>query len=516
MIPDLAVPNLFVAQAGQLVLPVVLPLLAAFLMQPLARVSTALARVLGPLVLIHFAWIAAQLGIQLGDAPFPLAIGGCAPPLGILFYADGIALLFALAVPVFALLFWPGSESGGGAGADSSPGSDQADRDQAARRDALVLLLVAATTGLALSGDLFNLYVFYELAAVASFGLVALPGTGRAQVATFRYLMVSAFGSVLALVGIAILYMQTGTLNLGQIAQLAPETLDNPIGSAAFALMLIGFGVKAELFPVNTWVPEVYAGAPARVSALLAGLVSKLAVLVIVRLLVLIFPQPEAAQMLLVLGVLGVLTGEFAAWRAKDFPRMLAFSSIGQLGIVFVAFSIGGEIGLLAGLAVALHHLIVKSALFGLAVRWNGSLEALAGAARSSPLAAGLFVLFALSLVGVPPLPGFWAKLTVLVGLAERGTPLDMTALMAILLVTAVEASYLFRVAIRLYQDNPDPVARHARRDLGVAALLGAVLVAATLGLRPVADLLGAGAAQLGDRAGYIETVFPSHVAGKD
>jgi formate hydrogenlyase subunit 3/multisubunit Na+/H+ antiporter MnhD subunit len=220
--------------------------------------------------------------------------------------------------------------------------------------------------------------------------------------------------------------------------------------------------------------------------------------------------------MLLVLGVLGVLTGEFAAWRAKDFPRMLAFSSIGQLGIVFIAFSIGGEIGLLAGLAVALHHLIVKSALFGLAVGWNGSLEALAGAARSSPLAAGLFVLFALSLVGVQPLPGFWAKLTVLIGLAERGTPLDLTALMTILVATAVEASYLFRVAIRLYGGNPDPLAAHARRDLGVVALLGAVLVASTLGLQPLADRLRAGAAQLGDRAVYIETVFPSHVARKD
>ncbi|MFB1487070.1 MULTISPECIES: complex I subunit 5 family protein [unclassified Thiocapsa] len=510
MMTEMSLSTWFAASPGQLILPVVLPLLAAFLMQPLARVSAALAHGLGPLVLILSAWIIAQLWIQLGDAPFTLAIGGFAPPLGILFYADGVALLFALAVPVFALLFWPGF------GSATDPGSSETDREQAARRDALALLLVAATTGLALSGDLFNIYVFYELAAVASFGLVALSGTGRAQVATFRYLMISAFGSVLALVGIAILYMQTGTLNLAQIAQLAPETLNNPIGLASFALMLIGFGVKAELFPVNTWVPEVYAGAPARVSALLAGLVSKLAVLVIIRLLVLIFPQPEAAQMLLVLGVLGVLTGEFAAWRAKDFPRMLAFSSIGQLGLVFIAFSIGGEIGLLAGLAVALHHLIVKSALFGLAVRWNGSLEALAGAARSSPLAAGLFVLFALSLIGVPPLPGFWAKLTVLLGLAEGGTLLDLTALMAILLATAVEASYLFRVAIRLYGDNPDPVAPPARRDLGVAALLGAVLVAATLGLQPVADRLSAGAAQLGDRATYIETVFPSHVARKD
>jgi len=489
---------------NQIVLPVVLPLLAAFLMQPLARVSGLLARVLGPLVLGLCALILVRLWLDFGEAPFTLAIGGFAPPLGIVFYADHLALMFALAVPVFTLLFWPGL------------GEGEQDPDRRARRDALVLLLAASCTGLALSGDLFNIYVFYELAAVATFGLATLTGTARSQVATVRYLLISAFGSALALVGISILYMLTGTLNLGHLAQLAPHTLQGPLGLASFALMLIGFGVKAELFPLNAWVPEVYATAPARVSALLAGLVSKLAVLVVVRLLVLVFHQPEAAQLLMVLGLLSILTGELAAWRAKDFPRMIAFSSIGQLGIVFIAFSISGDAGLLAGIAVALHHLIVKSALFGLAARWNGSLDALAGAARRAPLAAGLYVLFALSLIGVPPLPGFWAKLLVLVGLAQGGSALQLSALVAILAVTAVEASYLFRVAMRLYQDGQSPPAPHARWDLGVATALAAVLLASTLGITPVADSLRAVAHQAGDLALYVDTVFPKTVARQD
>lgn len=489
---------------NQIVLPVVLPLLAAFLMQPLAQVSRLAARALGPLVLLLCAFVIARLWLDYGEAPFSVAIGGFAPPLGIVFYADHLALLFALAVPLFTLLFWPGL------------GDRDADPGHCARRDALVLLLVAAASGLALSGDLFNIYVFYELAAVASFGLASLTGTPRALVATLRYLLISAFGSVLALVGISFLYMATGTLNLAQLAQLAPYTLQGPLGLAAFALMVVGFGVKAELFPLNAWVPEVYATAPARVSALLAGLVSKLAVLVVVRLLVLVFQQPEAAQLLLVLGVLGILTGELAAWRARDFPRMIAFSSIGQLGIVFIAFSISGDAGLLAGIAVALHHLIVKSALFGLAARWNGSLDALAGAARRSPLAAGLFVLLALSLIGVPPLPGFWAKLLVLVGLAQGGSTLQLSALVAILLVTAVEASYLFRVAMRLYQGGQSPPAPHAPWDLGVATALAAVLLASTLGITSVADSLRSVARQAGDLSLYVDTVFPKTVARQD
>lgn len=484
---------------GHVLLAVVMPLLAAFLMQPLAKVSSTLAQLVGPAVLAASAYLLVAIWLDFGDAPFVVAIGGFAPPLGVVFYVDRLALLFATAVPLFTLLFWSRGE----------PSPD------AARRDAVMLLLAAAATGLALSGDLFNIYVFYELTAVASFGLVVLHATGAAYIATVRYLLMSAFGSVLALVGIAIIYSLTGTLNLAQIAELAPSTLHNPAGLAAFALLLIGFGVKGELFPVNTWVPEVYATAPARIAALLAGLVSKLAVIVIVRLLVLAFDGTGASTLLLVLGALGVITGELAAWRARDFSRMLAYSSIGQLGLVFVAFSLPGPAGILAGLAVALHHLLIKSALFGLATRWNGSLAAMAGAARSAPLASALFVLFALSLIGVPPLPGFWAKLLVLSGLVQIGSAAATAALLVVLLATAVEANYLFRVALRLYQQpeaGTRPV-RPARLDVAVAALFGLVLLAATVAIDPLAEMLDGIAEQTTDVAGYISTVFPQAVA---
>ena len=485
--------------ANQIVLAVVLPLLAAFLMQPLASVSRPLAKFLGPLTLAVSALLLVAIWYRFGGAPFVVAIGGYAPPLGIVFYVDRLALLFATLVPLLTLLFWTRGE------ADADP----------VRRDAVMLLLAAAATGLALSGDLFNIYVFYELTAVASFGLVTLQATGGAYIATVRYLLLSALGSVLALVGIAVIYLQAGTLNLAQLAQLAPATLHNPAGLAAFALLLIGFGVKAELFPLNTWVPEVYATAPARIAALLAGLISKLAVIVIVRLLVLAFDGTGAASLMLALGALGVITGELAAWRARDLPRMLAYSSIGQLGIVFIAFALPGPAGVLAGLAVALHHLIIKPALFGLATRWNGSLQRLTGAARSAPLAAGLVVLFALSLVGVPPLPGFWAKLLVVIGLADLGTPLALAALALVLLATAIEANYLFRLVVRLYQApaTDSRPAAPARLDVAVASLFGLMLLGATVAIDPVADLLGNIARETADVPAYIKTVFPDTLA---
>jgi formate hydrogenlyase subunit 3/multisubunit Na+/H+ antiporter MnhD subunit len=483
-------------------LPIVLPLLAAFLLSPLTRVSATLGRLLGPLALLVCIWLVAQLWLAHAGEPFALAIGNFVAPLGIVLYVDRLALLFAALVPTFALLFWPWGQAG----------------ERGTRESALLLILVASVTGLALSGDIFNIYVFYELTAVASFGLASVNATGRAYVATVRYLIQSATGSLLALVGIAILYLRAGTLTLADLAQLAPTTLNDPLGLAAFALMLIGFGVKGELFPVNTWVPEVYATAPARVSALLAGLVSKLAVLVVVRLLVLVFHQPEAGQLLLVLGVLGMISGELSAWRAKDLARMLAFSSIGQLGMVFIAFSLPGEIGVLAGLAVALHHLVIKSGLFALSARWVTSMDALAGLGRRSPLAGAIYVLFVLSMIGVPPLPGFWAKLVVLIALAQQG-PLELAAMAAILVVTAIEAAYLFRLAVILFsRGEPDAAPAGPKPSavpepsLGaglVAPLLALTLLVATVAIVPVTDGLQVIARQTVDVAGYVKTVFP-------
>ncbi|MBU1665364.1 MAG: NADH-quinone oxidoreductase subunit J, partial [Gammaproteobacteria bacterium] len=236
-------------------LVVALPLLAAFL---LPLVPSVLRRLVGPLALLAVA----ALGIVLWQAslvePLVLTLGGFRPPLGIVFYVDGVAALFVLAVALVTLLLWPW-------GGDTSENLD--------RKQSLTLVLAAACAGLAVSGDLFNVYVFYELAAVASYGLAAGSRTAAAQVATFRYVILGSLGSLLALIGITLIYFRAGTLNLAHLADLAPQTLHDPLGLAAFFLILLGLGVKAELFLVNTWAPEVYATAEARVSALLAGLV---------------------------------------------------------------------------------------------------------------------------------------------------------------------------------------------------------------------------------------------------
>jgi formate hydrogenlyase subunit 3/multisubunit Na+/H+ antiporter MnhD subunit len=472
-----------------------LPLLAAFLLPVVWRLSPAAGRLLGPLVLGGNVVIGLLAWDGVADQTLVVALGGFQPPFGIAFYIDRLALLFAVAVSLGILLLWPARRDG----------------DAAVREATLTLVLAAAGTGLALSGDLFNIYVFYELTAIASYGLAAARGTGAGYAATMRFVVIGSFGAALMLIGIALVYQTAGTLNLAQLAQLAPGALDGPLGLAAFVFILIGAGVKAELFPVNTWVPEVYGAASKRVAGLLAGIISKLALLIILRLLVLVFQHAEALQVMLLLGVFGVITGELAAWRARDLSRMLAYSSIGQLGVMFIAFSIPGEAGVYAGLAVALHHMLVKPALFLLAERWGGAVDRLAGAAQASPLAAALFILLALSLIGIPPLPGFWAKfLVVSSALAQPGVAYVVAAA-AILIAAVVEASYLFRVVARLYQRLPAARLPQApgRHELAVGSLLGGLLVATVLWLAPVGDGLRGIAAEAADRDGYIQAVDP-------
>jgi formate hydrogenlyase subunit 3/multisubunit Na+/H+ antiporter MnhD subunit len=228
--------------------------------------------------------------------------------------------------------------------------------------------------------------------------------------------------------------------------------------------------------------------------------------------------------LLAVLGLMGLITGELVAWRSKDMIRMLSFSSIGQLGLIFLAFSIPGEMGLMAGVALVLHHMLVKPALFMLAEGWQGSLENLAGVAKRSPYAVALFVLLILSLLGVPPLPGFWAKYLLLTGLAAQDGNIYTLGMVLVPVAIVIEVAYLFRVVKIMYKEPLEPSADqkpsahkplvhnsllHRKGDLAVAMAAGALLLIITFKLPVMSDSLSSLARQTGDRQHYINTVFP-------
>lgn len=475
-----------------IVLPVIVPLLTAFLLPVLARFNASLARLVGAIAASTTLVIASMiLAETLPGAPLMTAFGGFLPPIGIVFYADKIGSLLLLALALGMLLFWP----------------DRRERD--IRVHALYLLLLAGGSGLALSGDLFNIFVLLEITSIASVALAASGRNAAAQAAALRFLVLSSIGSSLALAGIGVIYAVAGTLNLADLAVRSADSLANPLGAAAFLMLLLGFGVTAGLVPVNGWVPEVCAVAPSNVSALLAGFVSKLAMLVILRLVVLVFPLPVTQTMLLALGVVTLVLGELAALRARTFGHVLGFSSIGQLGLVAIAFSIPGEAGIFAGLSLALHHALVKPALFAMGRSWGGALASLAGAAKAEPLAAALFVLLSLSLLGIPPLPGFWAKLLLLAGaLNMPGSGYTLAAVL-VLAASVIEAAYLFRIIGLLYGSPTGEAQRPLLfNELLPAAVLTALLLSANIYLPRLGPQLQAAAAEAADVKGYFMRVL--------
>ena len=480
-----------------IVLTVAVPLLMAFLLPSLSRASFTLSRLVAPVVIAALIFIPVCIW-ALGQQPYSINLGLFAAPVGISFYVDSLSLLFVSAILFVPLVLWPWYFD-----ADESI-------DTSTRRISLTLLIIAAACGIALSADLFNLYVFYELLAVASYGLVAggnLRPNGSSFAAAFRYLIISAFGSVLALLAIGIIYFQAGTLNLAHLAQLQLSITD-PLNLVALTMLIIGFGVKAEIFPLNSWVPEVYMGTSRRIAGLLAGLVSKIAVLIILKIVLLVYPHDESRQLLLLLGLLSVIIGEFAAMRATDLIRMLSWSSIAQLGLVFIAFSLPGKAGLIAGLALMLHHMIVKPGLFLIAEKWGGNITGLSGAAVNSPLMAVFFVIFALSMVGVPPLPGFWAKFLLLTGLSEHQSYI---AIAIVLIMTIIETNYLFRVVTRLYEktEGVSGFAAFRAGDKFSTTILAGLLLLVTINISVVSDQLEGIAVEATDTIKQVETILP-------
>jgi proton-translocating NADH-quinone oxidoreductase chain N len=475
-----------------LVLLVVVPLLAAFLFPLVYRVSSCLAR--------YFAYLVILLNIVMGvvlwqgiidNGPQTEYLGGFLAPLGIVFYADLFSIVLVQLIAVMSLLLWPRGQF------------------DALREPVLALILLAGCSGLALSADLFNLFVFYELVAVVSYGMAASKGTAVSYAAALRFMIISATGSALALLGIALIYTQTGTLNLAQLSQLAPAELSGSVGMAAFTLILIGFGVKAELFPVNVWVPEVYATTTSRVSGLLSGMVSKLAILIVMRLLLLVFAETDAPLLLLVVALLTLISGELAAYHARDLRRVLAYSSIGQLGMVALGFSVATEAGILAGFAIILHHMLVKPALFLLSEKWSGPLPRLEGVARVSPVSAALFLLLILSLIGVPPLPGFWAKYLLIGALLDVEHSLYYLAAASVLLMTVIEVAYFLRIIRSMYMDTPAVVSAHDKRDLVPTLLYSGSLLLATVFITPIGAGLTQAAKQTADVAAYVQHIMP-------
>ena len=300
----------------------------------------------------------------------------------------------------------------------------------------LFFLMLAGMNGVVLAGDIFNLYVFLEIAAIASYALVAFGCESEELEAAFKYLVLGSVGSIFILLGIAIIYNQTGHLNMAQIAAVCPK---NSAISMAAAFFMMGFGLKAAMVPFHAWLPDAHPSAPAPISAMLSGvLIKALGVYALLRVFFNMLGMTEQfAYILMTMGALSMVIGVLLAVGQADFKRLLAYSSISQMGYVVLAVGLAGEmmvkgrpsianLAMLGGLFHLVNHAIFKSLLFlcsGATEYATGTrlLRKLGGLKHKMPITGGCLRIAALSISGVPPLNGFWSKLIIIIAVVQSG-----------------------------------------------------------------------------------------------
>jgi len=391
------------------VLMIAIPLLSAFLM-PLIKKAH---RYFTFSILLLNAILSVLLFAKVyNDGAIYETIAGFSPPVGIYLAVDNLSALLAFVINIFATINFVTSK-------------------QDFKFSMLYLLGVTGATGIVLTGDIFNMFVFFEITAVASYALVASKRDRAATEGAIKYMILGSVGSVFLLMGIAIIYSQLKSLNLYDIAARI-SSMDPKMMWLSFSFLLTGIGVEAELFPLNGWVPDAYEGAQSNVSSFLSFGPSKASIYAIARLLI-IFSMRQPYELALYVGIATLLIGEIAAFTQKNTKRMLAYSSIGQMGLILIAFSLMDKTpyALPAAFFIIVSHAAAKSSLFLISENGFG------GITSKYVGLAGV-----LSLIGMPPLAGFWGKWYLFMGIANE----KMWAVAAIIIFSAViEAIYFAR-----------------------------------------------------------------------
>jgi len=455
-----------------------------------------------------------------GQGPMSMTMGNWLPPFGISFTADVIGAAFALAAAVLTLILLVYL---------------QVDVPERAKRDGvypLILLLLAGVNGAFLTGDLFNLYVWFEVMLIASFGLMVLGGRNIQLDGTVKYGVVNFLATSIFLLSLGLLYGTLGTLNMADIALVAASA-DPAVMASIAALLMLAFGIKAAAFPVNTWLPASYHTPPAAISALLGGLLTKVGVYALLRTLVMLVPASRDVlePVLATVAMLTLVLAPMGAIAETNLRRAIGFLLIGGIGAVLLGIAAPDMQGIGGSTAYVLHAMLTITGLYlvaGLIEKATGETDTrrMGGLyAASAPLSI-LFLILVLAISGVPPSLGFWPKLLLLeASLGGSGLvtgQLDywslglafcllLNALLTLIAGTRIWAHIFWRAGReggQSEQPNPDlrPLtARERWLGLGPAALLTAVVVLAGLAPNPLLEIGRGAALGLLQPQGYIE-----------
>ncbi len=391
-----------------------------------------------------FSMICLWQSIETGALHYHLA--GWAPPWGIELVVDPLSGFMATLVSGMAAL----------AAVYSGPFLSGWSPHRAGMFYSVYCLLVVGLQGIVLTGDLFNLYVFLEVSSLAAYALLSKGGS-KAIVAVFRYLLIGTIAASFYLIGVGYLYAMTGTLNMADMATRLPPVSGSPAVVVAASFIVIGLAIKAALFPLHGWLPDAYTYAPGPVVGFIAAVMTKVSAYALYRILYFVFDASAGPrEPILLLGwasVVAVVAGSLMALAQKDVQRMLAYSSIGQMGYIILGFAIGTPLALAGALLHVINHAVMKGCLFMAVhgVQWKLGVYRIrdfAGTAKQLPLTMAAFTIAALSMIGLPPTAGFFSKYYLALAAFESGHVAFLVALVVSSLLSAV---YFFRVIERAY-----------------------------------------------------------------
>ncbi|MGE5765058.1 MAG: Na+/H+ antiporter subunit D [Mycobacterium leprae] len=512
-------------------LPVLLPLLGASLILVASR-RPRLQRTVSLATLAMVLAVSVTLLVLVDrDGVSALTVGGWPVPLGITLVVDRLSALMLVVSGVVTLGVLVYAVGQGTADGD--------DETPVSIFHPTYLVMAAGVSNAFLSGDLFNLYVGFEVLLAASYVLLTLGGTGPRIEAGTTYVVVSLLSSLLFLSGIGLVYVATGTLNLAQLA----DRLDGVPADTRTVLqllLLIAFGIKAAVFPLSAWLPDSYPTAPAPVTAVFAGLLTKVGVYAMLRTQTLLFPGGDVNGILLVAALGTMLVGILGAVAQSDIKRMLSFTLVSHIGYMVFGIGLASAAGLAGAIFYVAHHILIQTTLFltaGIIERVGGSTatERLGGLAAASPLLAVLFFVPAMNLAGIPPLSGFVGKLGLLQAGVADGSPLAwvlvaasvVTSLLTLFAVAKIWGRAFWRpleparagavVGAAASGDDADasePIgggdgAAMPRVLVGATAAMTAVGLALTVFAGPLYALSDRAAGDLLERTTYQRAVFP-------
>src|SRR6476659_6507492 len=465
--------------------------------------------------------------------PMVMHVGGWTAPLGVTLVADELAAFMMVVSTVVSLAVLVYGISQGIADREVGP------EVPISIFHPTFLILVTGVSNAFVAGDLFNLFVSFEILLTASFVLLTSGGTRERLRAGAPYIVVSLLSSLIFLSAIAMIYAATGTVNMADLSVKLPQVAPGIVATLQ-AMLLVAFGVKAAVFPMSAWLPDSYPSAPAPVTAVFAGLLTKVGIYAIIRVQTLLFPPGSYGTLLMIAALLTMLVGILGAVSASGIKRILSFTLVSHIGYMVFGIALSSQLGMSGAIYYVAHHIVVQTTLFlvvGLIERQAGAstMQRLGGLATASPLLAFVVGVPALNLSGIPPLAGLIGKLALLEAGAQNGSVLAwmligggvLTSLLTLYVVVRVWTKAFWRsredapeghlsgAAPSVLLDEPEDIQfvdrdHVGRMPVGMVVPTGALIAVGltlTVMAGPIFGYAGRAADEVLDRGQYITAV---------